>query len=212
MRQLIYIAAVLLVLKTVLYVCLNFTDYVPPNFASDFLRGRERYFFGAYQCAFYVHIIAGPVTLLAGLLLTSYHLRRKFPRLHRNLGSFQVLCILLFIVPSGLWMAAYAQAGLSATVSFTLLSLATGLTAFVGWLHARNKRFAMHQRWMLRCFILLCSAVVIRVMGGMATTFGITWPAFDALSAWLCWTVPLLVLEIVQNSLRRQRSGMPAIE
>ncbi len=43
----------LLILKVTVAVMLGYVNYFPPNFDADFLRGRERYFFGAYQWAFY---------------------------------------------------------------------------------------------------------------------------------------------------------------
>jgi hypothetical protein len=49
-------------------VVLNYRDYFPPNFDSDFLRGREKYFSGSYQWAFYTHTAAGPVALVLGTI------------------------------------------------------------------------------------------------------------------------------------------------
>ena len=54
-----------------------YPDYLPPDFSSDFLLGRQRYFHGAYQWAFYPHIAAGPVTLILGTLLVSATFRRR---------------------------------------------------------------------------------------------------------------------------------------
>ena len=54
----------LLILKVTVSVLLGYRDYFPPNFESDFLRGRQAYFFGAYQWAFYTHIASGPVSLI----------------------------------------------------------------------------------------------------------------------------------------------------
>jgi len=55
--------------------------------------------------------------------------------------------------------------------------------------------FAIHRRWMWRTFMLLCSAVVLRMLGGLATVvhFDAVW--LYPLSVWLSWTVPLLALE-----------------
>lgn len=210
MRHFITIAAIVLILKTIFSVILNLPDYFSPNFNHDFLRGRETHFFGSYQYAFYVHILAGPCSLIFGLLLVNQNLRRRSAIIHRCLGRLQVSCILILVVPSGLWMSRYAQSGPNATIAFTLLSLATGLTATMGWRYAVKGDFASHQRWMIRCFTLLCSAVVIRVLGGVASIAGVIWPHFDALSAWLCWTIPLAILELVYVNSRRHRSGTPA--
>src|SRR4051794_32845844 len=102
------LAAALLVLKVTLVVVLNYPNYYPPNFGSDFLRGRERYFYGPYQAALYTHIASGPVSLLLGLILISERFRLWFPRWHRGLGRVQVASILVLVTPSGLWMAYYA--------------------------------------------------------------------------------------------------------
>ena len=57
-----------LILKTVVIVISNYDDYFTNIFASDFLRGREREFFGCYQWAFYTHIVSGPLSLMLGLI------------------------------------------------------------------------------------------------------------------------------------------------
>src|SRR4026208_2296156 len=99
------VLAVILILKFTASVMLGYHDYFPPNFTSDFLRGRHSYFFGAYQWAFYPHIVSGPVTLLLGVILPSQKFRTRFPKWHRSLGKIQVLLVLFLLAPSGLWMA-----------------------------------------------------------------------------------------------------------
>ena len=72
-------ALVLLALKVVLVTSISYRDYMPPNFDSDFLAGRQSYFWQGYHWAFYPHIVAGPVTLLLGLVLLSESFRRRWP-------------------------------------------------------------------------------------------------------------------------------------
>lgn len=71
-----------------------------------------------------------------------------------------------------------------------------------GMREAMARRFAAHRRWMWRSYLLLCSAVVIRVTGGLATTVGMHAAWFDALASWACWIVPLTIFEL-RGSLRR---------
>ena len=61
-------AAVLLILKVTLSVVVGYRDYLPPDFNSDFLLGREAYFYGAYRWAFYAHLISGPMSLVASTI------------------------------------------------------------------------------------------------------------------------------------------------
>lgn len=190
------IFAIAIIAKTIATVALNLPDYIPPNFSADFLRGREAHFYGWYQVAFVAHILSGPCSLIAGVLLTLAPLRQRFPAFHRLLGKLQVGCVLLLVVPSGLWMARYADAGPIAGVAFACLSLATGFTVAMGWRQIVRRRIAAHNLWMNRCLVLLCSAVVLRVYGGLSAALGIYVDWLDPLAAWGCWLVPLAIFEI----------------
>ncbi|MBA3312028.1 MAG: DUF2306 domain-containing protein [Planctomycetaceae bacterium] len=198
LRGVLTLLASVLALKVTAAVVLGYVNYFPANFDSDFLRGRDGYFFGPYQWAFYAHIAVGPFTLVAGLTLMSERLRRWRPRWYRVLGRTQVACILLLLTPSGLWMAFYAATGTIATASFVTLSLATAACAAFGWKTAVQRRFAVHREWMWRTFLLLCSAVVLRIMGGFATVAAIDAPWYDPVASWACWVLPLAVFEAVR--------------
>jgi uncharacterized membrane protein len=189
--------AVLLVGKVTLSVVLGYRDYLPPNFEADFLLGREAYFWGPYSWAFYAHLASGPATLLLGTLLISRRFRQFAPRWHRRLGRVQVACVLLLVAPSGLWMAWYAMTGTVAALGLGSLAISTAACVLLGWRAAVHRRFADHERWMWRTYLLLLSAVVIRLIGGLATVagFGELW--LYPLSCWASWLVPLLVFEML---------------
>lgn len=199
--------AVLLILKIVVITWISYRDYMPPNFQSDFLAGREGYFFGTYQWAFFPHIVSGPVSLLLGMLLLSDRFRTKSPLWHRRLGKVQVANVLLIVAPSGLWMAWYAAMGPIAAVGFAGLAFATGATVALGWRTAVKRRIEAHRRWMNRCFVLLCSAVVVRVNGGLGLAAGIDAHWFYVQIAWTSWLVPLALLELFQSRWSRALQG-----
>jgi hypothetical protein len=203
LAKIVALAAALLVLKVTLSVMLGYRNYFPPNFNSEFLHGRESYFYDSYRWAFYAHLVSGPLSLVLGLILLSESVRQRFPKWHRTLGKVQIAIVLCLLTPSGLWMARDAQAGTIAAVGFSMLALLTGMCVWFGWRCAVRKRFAEHRRWMLRTFVLLCSAVVIRLVGGLATvmSFGPRW--FDPLNAWGSWLVPLAILELSQQAFKR---------
>ncbi|MCA9072877.1 MAG: DUF2306 domain-containing protein, partial [Planctomycetaceae bacterium] len=148
-----------------------------------------------YSLAFYPHIAVGPITLVLGMLLLSDRFRLRFPGWHARLGKLQVAGILLLLVPSGFWMAFYAQAGWDVKIGFALLALATGLCAAMGWKTALQRRFHHHRLWMWRCYVLLCSAVVTRLLGGFFTITDIGEDWTYLLAAWGSWLVPLGVFE-----------------
>jgi len=198
--HLLTFATVLLIGKVLVEMLLNYRYYLPPDFElAEFLQGHESYFWRGYHWAFYPHIVVGPLTLVAGTLLVSERFRLRFPRWHRVLGRCQVLGVLLVIVPSGLVMARYAANCPVAGAGFVLLSISTGITAVMGWRTAVRRRFLIHRRWMWRCYLLLCSTVVLRVMGGIGRVAGIDAEWYYVQMAWTSWIVPLVVMECVER-------------
>jgi len=189
------ILAALLIWKVTGNVVIEYRNYVPPNFESDFLRGRETYFWGAYGWAFYTHLISGPASLLLGTILVSDRIRTFAPIWHRRLGRLEATCVLLFVAPSGLWMACYAATGAVAAAGLGSLAIATAACVILGWRSAVQRRFAHHRRWMWRTFLLLCSAVVIRMIGGLATVMHVDAAWLYPFSTWASWLVPLAILE-----------------
>jgi hypothetical protein len=195
--------AALLIVKITLSVVLGYRDYFPPNFRVDFLAGRQSYFFGIYRWAFYAHIVTGPAALLAGLALVSERFRLRWPAFHRALGKLQIGLVTLVVAPSGAWMAWYAQSGSAAGLGFFMLAVATAGCAAMGWRSAAKRRFAEHRRWMWRCFLLLSSAVVVRLIGGTATVISVDADWVYPLTAWVSWLGPLAAFEIAEAVARR---------
>lgn len=190
---------VVLIVRITAAVVLSYRDYLPPSFDSDFLAGRQPYFFGHYQWAFYTHIASGPCTLILGMVLLSERLRHRFPALHRTLGRVQVVCVLALVTPSGLWMAFYAATGVMAGTGFATLALATSVSVAMGWRAAVQQRYGDHRRWMCRCYVLLCSAVVLRIMGGLTQVTGLEAEWIYPVSAWASWLLPLAAFEITHR-------------
>lgn len=201
-RVLVFLAG-LLILKVVGGVVLKYGDYFPPNFASDFLQGRETYFFGSYRWAFYVHTVAGPLSLILGMILISERFRLKFPKWHRSLGRIQAVDVLFLVAPSGLWMAYRAEAGPIAGIGFAALAVLTGTSVAVGVRAAVKRRFAEHRRWMQRCFLLLCSTVVLRMIAGLATVTGVQGTWVEPFAAWGSWLAPLAAYELSFVAIRQ---------
>lgn len=72
----------------------------------------------------------------------------------------------------------YASTG----VGFASLAVAT---VWLGWRAAVRRSFVQHRRWMVRCYILLCSAVVLRLT---ARFFIVTNIAGDWIYPMTAWT------------------------
>jgi hypothetical protein len=170
--------------------------YFPANFEAAFLIGREETFVGLYRIAFYLHILTGPlvVVLAAGLMLTGG--KSRYRKLHRWAGRLLVLTVLAAIVPSGFVMAQYALSGPVAGIGFALQTLATAICAIAAIRDARSRKFSHHQRWAIRCFILLSSPLLFRTVGGTLYMFDLESEMAYTLNAWLSWSAPLGLFEV----------------
>ncbi len=198
-RHVLALLTTILILRVSAGAVLLYRDYFPPNFESDFLLGRQPYFWGSYSFAFYVHILSGPLSLILGLFLLRNRFRAAAPHWHQRLGRLQVANVLLFVVPSGLWMARYAMTGAIAGAGLVSMGVATAACCTVGWRLAVRRQFAEHRRWMWRTYVLLCGAVVIRLTGGVATVMHLNALWVYPVACWLSWLVPLLVFEVSQR-------------
>lgn len=201
--QILSAAAALLIVRVTLEVLQGYGEYYPPDFSSDFLHGREADF-DRYRWAFYPHILSGPFALFTGLILMSDRVRLRFPRGHRWLGRIHVANVLLILLPSGFIMGFDAAAGLPAMISFVLLTVVTAICTALGWRAAMQRRFAIHRRWMQRSYLLLGSAVVLRVLGGIGTVLEVPWWWYDAAITWASWLLPLMVFELLSRGPRRR--------
>jgi uncharacterized membrane protein len=202
--------AVALILRVLATILANYPDYFPPDFDSLFLQDREATFTGAYRVAFYVHIFSGPFVLFNGLILLSDSVRRRHGGLHRLLGRLQVIVLLLFVLPSGVVMSRHAFGGWPAGLSFLLLSVATAGCAIAGVVHARRRHYDQHRRWMLRSYVLICSAVALRLFSGAAELVGV--PSSEGayiVAAWASWLLPLAAYEIAERLSVHRRVRCP---
>lgn len=190
----------LLLFKVLVSILSNYPDYFPANFQSDFLLDRERYFHGPYQIAFYAHIIVTPLVLISGMILMSESIRNRFPSKHRLLGRIHIAAILFIVAPSSLWMAAYAYTGQLAGAGFMVLTILTAIAAVFGFRSAIARRFQSHRRWMTRCFLLLCSAVVLRLVAGLSIVTDADPVRSYQFAAWASWIVPLTLFELKERS------------
>lgn len=196
---------VFVIVKVLVGIISNYPDYFPPNFDADFLLGRESHFFGAYSIAFYTHIVSTPFALVNSLVLMNEWLRRSFSAQHRWLGRLQVLVILFLLVPSSLWMSAYAFSGRIAGAGFAFLALTTGFCVIMGWRRAVAKNFKAHRYWMTRCFVMLCSAIVLRLMSGAATVLIPNAMWTYPFAAWGAWLIPWMSLDGIEYWRRRRK-------
>ena len=129
--------------------------------------------------------------------------RQTYPARHRLIGKWNVAIVLFAVAPSGLWMSARSYTGVVAGAGFASLAIATGLCAAMGWRMAVRRQFQQHRRWMTRFFLLLCSAIILRLISGLSTVLHADAERSYPLAAWTAWIIPLIVFECVDFQRRR---------
>lgn len=190
------LALAVLLGKVLLMILWEYRFYFPADFTSAFLSGRRHTFVGLYRGSFYLHIVAGPIAILLGAFLMAsglgYVRRAKW---HRIAGRIQGVLVLFVLLPTGLVMATQAHAGSIASWGFALLSLATSGCVLAAVISARRKDFSAHQLWASRCFLLLCSPLILRMMNGSIVVLGMESQATYQWNAWFSWLGPWMVFE-----------------
>jgi len=201
-------AAMFVILAAVL-IASTYTLYLPPNFAEGFLAGRASYFFSTpYGIGFYAHILGAPLALICGTLQLNQSLLRRFPRVHRILGRIMILSTLMLASPGGFIMAFGTNAGPSAVLCFLLMSLLTAWFAAMSWRMAVQRRFAAHRVWAWRCYLMLVSAVVLRVIDPVLREMGVPDLVSYRLSLWLSWVPSLVIFEFRCRVPRPQKTDV----
>lgn len=133
-------------------------------------------------------LILGPFQFLA-------RLRRNRPGLHRVLGKAYVICCLAAGV-AGLVLAFGARTGPISTAGFGLLAAAWIFTTGRAWRLATQRRFAEHERWMIRSFALTLAAVTLRLYLPFAFLSPLGYDATYRAISFLCWVPNLAAAEI----------------
>lgn len=204
MKRIAFWLLVALFFKVLVSIVLEYRNYFPANFESNFLAGREEFFSGSYRFAFYAHIISGPICLLIAAFLMFSGKRKSLGHWHRRLGKTLASLVLLVMLPSGLVMATQALTGPIAGAAFFVLVFTTAFCVSMASWHASQRRFAIHQTWATRSFILLCSPMLLRLMTGATIVLEVDNEWTYRFAAWGSWSIPLAVFE-VRRILQRYR-------
>lgn len=165
-------------------------SYFSPDFSKGFLRDKEEIFWH-YKFALFAHVIAAPIVILLGIVQFLFT-KTKW---HKRIGMAYSFSVLLFAAPSGLYMAFFAPHW-GATLSFVILSCLWFWVTLKAFLLAKKKNYILHERFMIRSFILANSAIALRIISYLHFKFGLfPEPNPYVWVSWLSWLPFLLVYE-----------------
>ncbi len=193
------------VVVSILILCIAFLifqkslEYFHPDFTRGFLFGKKEYFDGIYKYGLYAHIIGTPVCIVIGTLQIFFCFEKKFPQLHRKAGKIYVVTVLFLAVPGGFIMAFSAIGGQLSELCFLLLAMLWMFFTYKAYQSARNKNFVEHKKHITRSFILMLSAINLRILTFIFIQFfNYEGVQMYTLAAWLSWVPSLLIYEWVQ--------------
>jgi uncharacterized membrane protein len=135
-----------------------------------------------------IHAGFAATALLVGPFQFLPQVRRRWPKLHRNIGKVYVAACLV-AAPAGLLLALGTDAGPIAQWGFGTLSvLWFAATARAFWLAVQG-RYAEHRRWMIRSFAMTFAAVTLRLYLPIPPIF-LHMSFLDGYRAisWISWT------------------------
>ncbi len=137
----------------------------------------------------------GPTQFLSGL-------RARRPKLHRNMGKLYIAgCIVGGI--GGIVMSLHSRSGVWSGSAFFVLAVLLLISVSEAYIKIRGRHIQEHREWMTRSFAMLFAAVTLRLYFPVLRTYISDYDAF-AITAWLSWTLNLVVAEWL---IRRQREG-----
>jgi len=142
------------------------------------------------------HIAGGLVALLAGLVQIWLGLSGRTGRLHRMLGKAYVGAIIVASA-GGFYLATTIPAKYVAyATGLFLLCVAWVVTTSMAVVAIRRRALDQHREWMLRSYVLTFAFVTFRLLDRLLVNWHVA-PGddIDAIMAWACWSVPLLVTE-----------------
>lgn len=159
-----------------------------------------------WLAALYAHVPSALFALPACLVLLLASVRRRWPRFHRWLGRLTGSLILLVVVPSGMYLALFAQGGWITTFGFWL----TGSITFVAMLKsvqsARARDYKAHRRFSAHVTAQLSVAVFSRFLLFGAEQLGLYQEWVYVAALWL----PVLACALVAELVSAARSSKAA--
>ncbi|HEY6482552.1 MAG TPA: DUF2306 domain-containing protein [Steroidobacteraceae bacterium] len=157
------------------------------------------------------HITGGVIAISAGLIQLWLGLTNRVGVLHRTLGKVYVLGALLGCV-GGYYMVLTIPAKYPVyAAGLFMLSTAWLITTSMAIVAIRYRNVAQHRDWMVRSYTVTFAFVTFRLIDQWLTRSHIAaGDDVDAIMAWACWSVPLLLAEpLIQ--LRKLRPGRASI-
>jgi uncharacterized membrane protein YozB (DUF420 family) len=155
------------------------------------------------------HVAGGVIALLIGPLQFFPILRKRYVRMHRNIGKMYLLCIVLSGV-AATYLAIVHNLFIKKEFVFGTgvlgMALAWFLTAGMALWAIKQRNFLQHQEWMVRSYVLTSNFILFRLMFyGLLGMEGFPFKGeLGGVTAWASWSLPLLITEVLLQARKIQ--------
>jgi hypothetical protein len=144
-----------------------------------------------------LHIAGGAVALLTGPVQLWLGISNRGMAWHRRMGMAYMAAVGVGSL-AGLYLAVNTDFGWTFGTGLAGLALAWILTTGLAFLAIRRFLTEQHKEWMIRSYVVTFAFVIFRVVFPALEAAGIgTVQEQLATAAWVSWTVPLLLTEVV---------------
>jgi uncharacterized membrane protein len=155
---------------------------------------------GWYMPAFYCHIFASSIILLAGFFQFSKKVYNNRP-LHKALGKLYVFGVLFFAAPGAYIMTLFINRGKGVFASFFIQNTLWVIFTLSAFLLIKNGKVDAHIKMMRRSYALAFAAVTLRLYIWLFTVlgFGVDFENNYLIIAFLSWVPNLLMVELINR-------------
>jgi MFS family permease len=154
-----------------------------------------------FRYALIIHIVFGIFALVAGTFQLFFNWQKDKKIRHRRVGLLYIFSILISVISSiylSVFHAILHKSYITFGVGLLGLALAWIITTLMAYASILKRHIDQHQEWMIRSYVVTLGFVFFRIVFGFLEQV-VHLPHIDSgnIAAWSCWSVPLLICEVV---------------
>jgi uncharacterized membrane protein YozB (DUF420 family) len=170
------------------------------HYVSDVSLASYTPYFWPRRLGLLTHLAGGATAISVGLVQIWLGLTGRTNLLHRTLGKVYALGVAVGSA-GGIYMALTIPSGMAYSSGLFFLATAWLITTGMALYAIRRRQFDQHRDWMLRSYTVTFAFVIFRLGEQILRPWlnmpqGQSADELDALMAWACWAIPLLVVEV----------------
>jgi uncharacterized membrane protein len=164
---------------------LPYFNFSPTHFGS---------YFWPRRWGLLLHIAGGVTALAVGIVQLWLGLTNRVATLHRALGKVYVGVITVASI-AGFYLSLTISGNPPYASGLFFLCVAWVVTTTMAVLAIRRRDLPQHREWMMRSYAVTFAFVTFRFGVDALASQGLAISDAQAIMAWACWAIPLLLLE-----------------